>query len=110
MEQKELLGKLSQAIKTEIESLPDYQSMTVEMVGLDQDSYQYKVKLQGKRRISGSRFIRQNLDIMKSLKIRSMGLGLVNIGGMHRNPFLLYHRIKSQLIVDFFILDKCLSF
>ena len=31
----------------EIESLPDYQSMTVEMVGLDQDSYQYKVKLQG---------------------------------------------------------------
>ena len=47
MEQKELLGKLSQAIKTEIESLPDYQSMTVEMVGLDQDSYQYKVKLQG---------------------------------------------------------------
>ena len=47
MEQKELLDKLSQAIKTEIESLPDYQSMTVEMVGLDQDSYQYKVKLQG---------------------------------------------------------------
>ena len=47
MEQKELLGNLSQAIKTEIESLPDYQSMTVEMVGLDQDSYQYKVKLQG---------------------------------------------------------------
>ena len=62
--------------------------MTVEMVGLDQDSYQYKVKLQGANwRISGSRFIRQNLDIMKSLKIRSMGLGLVNIGGMHRNPF-----------------------
>ena len=47
MEQKELLGKLSQAIKIEIESLPDYQSMTVEMIGLDQDSYQYKVKLQG---------------------------------------------------------------
>ena len=34
-------------IRAEIESLPDYQSMTVEMVGLDQDSYQYKVKLQG---------------------------------------------------------------
>ena len=47
MEQKELLGKLSQAIKTEIESLPDYQSMTVEMVGLEKDSYRYKAKLQG---------------------------------------------------------------
>ena len=48
MEQKELLGKLSQAIKTEIESLPDYQSMTVEMVGMEHETYQYKVKLQGK--------------------------------------------------------------
>ena len=48
MEQKELLGNLSQAIKTEIESLPDYQSMTVEMVGMEHETYQYKVKLQGK--------------------------------------------------------------
>ena len=47
MEQQVALYNLSQTIKKEIESLPDYQSMTVEMVGLDQDSYQYKVKLQG---------------------------------------------------------------
>ena len=39
-----------------------------------------------------------------------MGLGLVNIGGMHRNPFLLYHRIKSQLIVDFFYLGQMPEF
>ena len=47
VEQKVVLNNLSQTVKKELEELPDYQSMTVEMVGLDQDSYQYKVKLQG---------------------------------------------------------------
>ena len=49
MEQKELLGKLSQAIKTEIEALPDYQSMTTDPVGLYDDGYRYKIKLKGQQ-------------------------------------------------------------
>lgn len=49
MEQKELLGKLSQAIKKELEELPDYQSMTTETVGIYDDGYRYKVKLKGQQ-------------------------------------------------------------
>ena len=47
VEQKELVNNLSQVIKTEIETLPNYQSLTVEMLGLEKDSYRYKAKLQG---------------------------------------------------------------
>ena len=47
-QQKELVDNLSQIVKTELEALADYKSLTVEMVGIDYDTYQYKVKLQGK--------------------------------------------------------------
>ena len=47
-QQKELVDNLSQIVKTELEALADYKSLTVEMVGIDHDTYQYKVKLQGK--------------------------------------------------------------
>ena len=47
-QQKELVDNLSQIVKTELETLADYKSLTVEMVGIDHDTYQYKVKLQGK--------------------------------------------------------------
>ena len=47
-QQKELVDNLSQIVKTELEALPDYKSLTLEMVGIDHDTYQYKVKLQGK--------------------------------------------------------------
>ena len=48
--QKALLDTLSQNVKTELEALPDYQSMTTDMVGLYDDGYRYKVKLKGQRR------------------------------------------------------------
>jgi len=47
-QQKELVDNLSQIVKTELEALPDYKSLTVEMVGMEHETYQYKVKLQGK--------------------------------------------------------------
>ena len=46
-EQKALLDTLSQNVKTELEALPDYQSMTTDPVGLYDDGYRYKVKLKG---------------------------------------------------------------
>ena len=49
-EQYVVLNNLSQTIKKEIEALPDYQSMTTDMVGLYDDGYRYKVKLKGKRK------------------------------------------------------------
>ena len=50
VEQKVVLNNLSQTIKKELEELPDYQSMTTDMVGLYDDGYRYKVKLKGKRK------------------------------------------------------------
>ena len=50
VEQQVVLNNLSQTIKKEIEALPDYQSMTTDMVGLYDDGYRYKVKLKGQRR------------------------------------------------------------
>ena len=47
-QQEELVDNLSQIVKTELEPLPDYKSLTVEMVGMEHETYQYKVKLQGK--------------------------------------------------------------
>ena len=44
-QQKELVDNLSQIVKTELEALPDYKSLTVEMVGMEHETYQYKVKL-----------------------------------------------------------------
>ena len=49
-EQYVVLNNLSQTIKKEIEALPDYQSMTTDMVGLYDDGYRFKVKLKGKRK------------------------------------------------------------
>ena len=49
-EQKALLDTLSQNVKTELETLPDYRSMTTDPVGLYDDGYRYKVKLKGKRK------------------------------------------------------------
>ena len=49
-EQQALLCNLSQTVKKELEALPDYQSMTTDMVGLYDDGYRYKVKLKGKRK------------------------------------------------------------
>ena len=49
-EQQALLNNLSQTVKKELEELPDYQSMTTDMVGLYDDGYRYKVKLKGQRR------------------------------------------------------------
>ena len=48
-EQKALLDTLSQNVKTELEALPDYQSMTTDPVGLYDDGYRYKVKLKGQQ-------------------------------------------------------------
>ena len=76
MEQKELLDKLSQAIKTEIESLPDYQSMTVEMVELDQDSYQYKVKLQGQTEDLWVEVYSTELGYHEKLEDKEYGVGI----------------------------------
>ena len=50
VEQQALLFNLSQTVKKELEALPDYQSMTTDMVGLYDDGYRYKVKLKGKRK------------------------------------------------------------
>ena len=49
-EQYVVLNNLSQAIKKEIEALPNFQSVTTETVGLYDDGYRYKVKLKGQRR------------------------------------------------------------
>ena len=46
-QQEELVDNLSQIVNTELEALPDYKSLTVEMVGMEHETYQYKVKLQG---------------------------------------------------------------
>ena len=48
-EQQALLDTLSQNVKTELEALPDYQSMTTDPVGLYDDGYRYKVKLKGQQ-------------------------------------------------------------
>ena len=48
-EQKALLDTLSQNVKTELEALPDYQSMTTDPVGLYDDGYRYKAKLKGQQ-------------------------------------------------------------
>ena len=50
MEQQVALYNLSQTIKKEIEDLPTFKSVTTETVGLYDDGYRYKVKLQGQRR------------------------------------------------------------
>ena len=50
VEQQALLFNLSQTVKKELESLPDYQSMATDTVGLYDDGYRYKVKLKGQRR------------------------------------------------------------
>ena len=50
MEQQVALYNLSQTIKKEIEALPTFKSVTSETVGLYDDGYRYKVKLQGQRR------------------------------------------------------------
>lgn len=50
VEQQALLDTLSQNVKTELEALPDYQSMATDTVGLYDDGYRYKVKLKGKRK------------------------------------------------------------
>ena len=49
-QQKEVLYKITQDMKAEIEALPDYQSMTTDTVGLYDDGYSYKVKLKGQKR------------------------------------------------------------
>ena len=49
-QQKEVLYKITQDMKAEIEALPDYQSMTTDTVGLYDDGYRYKVKLKGQMR------------------------------------------------------------
>ena len=49
VDQQVVLNNLSQTIKKEIEALPDYQSMTTDMVGLYDDGYRYKVKLKGQQ-------------------------------------------------------------
>ena len=49
VEQKALLDTLSQNVKTELEALPDYQSMTTDPVGLYDDGYRYKAKLKGQQ-------------------------------------------------------------
>lgn len=49
-QQKEVLYKITQDMKAEIEALPDYQSMTTDTVGLYDDGYRYKVKLKGQKR------------------------------------------------------------
>ena len=49
-QQKEVLYKITQDMKAEIEALPDYQSMTTDTVGLYDDGYRYKVKLKGQLR------------------------------------------------------------
>ena len=50
VQQKEMLYKITQDMKAEIEALPDYQSMTTDTVGLYDDGYRYKVKLKGQKR------------------------------------------------------------
>lgn len=50
VEQQALLFNLSQIVKKELESLPDYQSMATDTVGLYDDGYRYKVKRKGQRR------------------------------------------------------------
>lgn len=50
MEQQVALYNLSQTIKKELEALPTFKSVTTETVGLYDDGYRYKVKLQGQRR------------------------------------------------------------
>ena len=49
-QQKDVLYKITQDMKAEIEALPDYQSMTTDTVGLYDDGYRYKVKLKGQMR------------------------------------------------------------
>ena len=49
-QQKEVLYKITQDMKAEIEALPDYQSMTTDTVGLYDVGYRYKVKLKGQKR------------------------------------------------------------
>ena len=49
-QQKEVLYKITQDMKAEIEALPTIKSVTTETVGLYDDGYRYKVKLQGQRR------------------------------------------------------------
>ena len=49
-QQKEVIYKITQDMKAEIEALPDYQSMTTDTVGLYDDGYRYKVKLKGQMR------------------------------------------------------------
>ena len=49
-QQKEIFYQMIQDMKSEIEALPDYQSMTTDTVGLYDDGYRYKVKLKGQMR------------------------------------------------------------
>ena len=76
VEQKVVLNNLSQTVKKELEELPDYQSMTVEMVGLDQDSYQYKVKLQGQTEDLWVEVYSTELGYHKKLEDKEYGVGI----------------------------------
>ena len=49
-QQKEIFYQMTKDMKAEIETLPDYQSMTTDTVGLYDDGYRYKVKLKGQMR------------------------------------------------------------
>lgn len=49
-QQKEVLYKITQDMKAEIEALPTIKSVTTETVGLYDDGYRYKVKLKGQMR------------------------------------------------------------
>lgn len=51
MEQQVALYNLSQTIKKEIEALPTFKSVTTETVGLYDDGYRYKVKLQDRKSV-----------------------------------------------------------
>lgn len=76
VEQKVVLNNLSQTVKKELEELPDYQSMTVEMVGLDQDSYQYKVKLQGQTEDLWVEVYSTELGYHEKLEDKEYGVGI----------------------------------
>ena len=49
-QQKEVLYKITQDMKAEIEALPTIKSVTTETAGLYDDGYRYKVKLKGQMR------------------------------------------------------------
>ena len=64
-EQQALLFNLFQTVKKELEALPDYQSMATDTVGLYDDGYRYKVKLEGKRKELWVDVTRQKMGMLK---------------------------------------------